>query len=64
MMAMRDPVHQPCRHDDFGLFWTVFVLTRPLGATAGDYLSELESEGGLGYGTVGSSIVLASVLSG
>jgi uncharacterized membrane-anchored protein len=44
------------------LFWIAFVLTRPLGATMGDLLTKPFEMGGLGFGTVGSSIVLAAVL--
>lgn len=44
------------------LFWIAFVLTRPFGATLGDVLTKPHAKGGLGYGTVGSSIVLLSIL--
>ena len=44
------------------LFWIAFVLTRPLGATAGDFFSKPVAKGGLGYGTVGASLILAAVL--
>jgi uncharacterized membrane-anchored protein len=44
------------------LFWIAFVLTRPFGATFGDLLTKLPEKGGLGFGTVGSSIVLATIL--
>jgi uncharacterized membrane-anchored protein len=44
------------------LFWVAFVLTRPFGATLGDVLTKPHEKGGLGYGTVGSSIVLLSIL--
>ncbi|MEU8590855.1 hypothetical protein AB0C59_28215 [Streptomyces sp. NPDC048664] len=44
------------------LFWIAFVLTRPLGATAGDFLTKPAAKGGLDLGTVGSSAVLATVL--
>ncbi|MFF3666333.1 COG4705 family protein [Microtetraspora malaysiensis] len=44
------------------LFWTAFVLTRPLGATVGDFFSKPVVKGGLGYGTIGSSLVLVGVL--
>lgn len=30
-----------------GLFWAAFILTRPLGATVGDYLDKPVSDGGL-----------------
>ncbi|MDZ4829546.1 MAG: hypothetical protein SGJ09_05020 [Phycisphaerae bacterium] len=45
-----------------GLFWAAFVLTRPLGATMGDVLTKTPEQGGLGFGTIGSSAVLAVVL--
>jgi uncharacterized membrane-anchored protein len=44
------------------LFWLAFVLTRPFGATFGDLLTKSHEKGGLDFGTVGSSIVLASIL--
>ncbi|WP_173094425.1 COG4705 family protein [Actinomadura verrucosospora] len=44
------------------LFWIAFVLTRPLGATTGDFFSKPVAKGGLGYGTIGASLILAAVL--
>ncbi|MFJ6893946.1 hypothetical protein [Streptomyces hokutonensis] len=44
------------------LFWIAFVLTRPLGATAGDFLTKPTAKGGLDLGTAGSSAVLLTVL--
>ncbi len=44
------------------LFWIAFVLTRPFGATLGDVLTKMPDKGGLGFGTVGSSAILAAVL--
>jgi len=44
------------------LFWIAFVLTRPFGATFGDLLTKPISKGGLNFGTIGSSIFLASIL--
>ncbi|MEU5088453.1 hypothetical protein [Streptomyces sp. NPDC021356] len=46
------------------LFWIAFVLTRPLGATAGDFLTKPVAKGGLDLGTAGSSAVLLAVLFG
>lgn len=46
------------------LFWFAFVLTRPLGATAGDFLTKPVAKGGLDLGTAGSSAVLLAVLFG
>ena len=44
------------------LFWIAFVLTRPFGATLGDVLTKSRSQGGLNFGTLGSSAVLVSIL--
>ena len=44
------------------LFWIAFVLTRPFGATLGDVLTKTKEQGGLDFGTIGSSLVLASIL--
>jgi uncharacterized membrane-anchored protein len=44
------------------LFWVAFVLTRPFGATFGDLLTTPIARGGLNFGTVGSSVVLGSLL--
>ena len=44
------------------LFWVAFVLTRPFGATLGDFLTKPHEKGGLDFGTVGSSAVLGGVL--
>ena len=44
------------------LFWLAFVLTRPFGATFGDLLTKTTEKGGLNLGTMGSSLVLGSIL--
>ena len=44
------------------LFWIAFVLTRPFGATFGDLLTKTPAQGGLGFGTIGSSAILAGLL--
>jgi uncharacterized membrane-anchored protein len=44
------------------LFWPAFVLTRPLGAAAGDFLTKPVDEGGLGWGTLGASLTLLLLL--
>jgi uncharacterized membrane-anchored protein len=44
------------------LFWIAFFLTRPFGATFGDVLTKTNEQGGLGFGTIGSSLILASIL--
>ena len=45
-------------------FWIAYILTRPLGASLGDFLSQPRKDGGLGLGTVGTSaIFLVTILS-
>ncbi|MEQ1545333.1 hypothetical protein [Methyloglobulus sp.] len=44
------------------LFWFAFVLTRPFGATFGDLLTKPLAKGGLGFGTIRSSAILAILL--
>lgn len=44
------------------LFWFAFVLTRPFGATFGDLFTKSVEKGGLGLGTVESSIILVAIL--
>ncbi|MEW2489225.1 hypothetical protein [Streptomyces sp. NPDC048411] len=44
------------------LFWIAFVLTRPLGATVGDFLTKPVAKGGLDLGTAGSSVALLALL--
>lgn len=46
------------------LFWIAFVLTRPLGATVGDFLTKPVAKGGLDLGTAGSSAALLALLVG
>ena len=50
------------RIDRVLLFWIAFVLTRPFGATFGDLLTKPAEKGGLDFGTVGSSAILAGLL--
>src|SRR5438067_11614166 len=44
-------------------FWVAYILTRPLGASLGDFLSQARKDGGLGLGTtVTSALFLATIL--
>ena len=44
------------------LFWTAFILTRPLGATLGDLLTKPIANGGLNLSRFTSSFVLAVIM--
>jgi uncharacterized membrane-anchored protein len=43
-------------------FWLAYVLTRPLGASIGDYLASPTEEGGIGLGTNLTSIIFLSTI--
>jgi len=43
-------------------FWLAYILTRPLGASLGDLLSQSRPNGGMGLGTVGTSLVFLAVI--
>ena len=43
-------------------FWLAYVLTRPLGASIGDLLSQPVKNGGLGFGTVGTTIAFITTI--
>jgi uncharacterized membrane-anchored protein len=46
------------------LFWTAFILTRPLGAVVGDFLDKPLSKGGLELSRVGASVALGLAIVG
>jgi uncharacterized membrane-anchored protein len=44
-------------------FWLAYILTRPLGASIGDYLSQAPADGGIGLGTTTTSgLFLVAIL--
>lgn len=43
-------------------FWAVYVLTRPLGASIGDLLSQDKKVGGFGLGTTATSFIFLSLI--
>ena len=44
------------------LFWTAFILTRPLGAVIGDFLDKPVADGGLALGRYSASAILALLI--
>jgi uncharacterized membrane-anchored protein len=44
------------------LFWTAFILTRPLGATVGDFLDKPRSDGGLAFSRPIASAIIAAFI--
>lgn len=43
-------------------FWLAYILTRPLGASFGDLLSQSRADGGLGLGTTSTSVAFLVVI--
>ena len=46
------------------LFWTAFILTRPLGAVVGDFLDKPLNAGGLALSRYSASVVLLALIAG
>lgn len=43
-------------------FWIAYILTRPFGASLGDFLSQSRHNGGLGLGTTGTSALFLIII--
>jgi uncharacterized membrane-anchored protein len=43
-------------------FWLAYILTRPLGANLGDFLASPRDEGGLGLGTLITSVLFLAAI--
>lgn len=43
-------------------FWVAYILTRPLGASVGDFLAKPVIAGGLGWGTVNTSLLFLGAI--
>ncbi|MBC9250726.1 hypothetical protein A9179_10605 [Pseudomonas alcaligenes] len=54
--------HYVFRLNVVATFWIAYVLTRPFGASMGDWLSHSIRKGGLGLGTVGTSAVFVVII--
>jgi uncharacterized membrane-anchored protein len=54
--------HYRFKIDGVLAFWIAYVLTRPLGASIGDLLSQATKDGGIGIGTTVTSAVFLSTI--
>jgi uncharacterized membrane-anchored protein len=43
-------------------FWLAYILTRPMGASVGDYLAQPQADGGLGLGTTTTSLIFLGAI--
>lgn len=59
LIALVAAAHYLTNLPDSLLFWSAYVLTRPLGATLGDILTKPHPEGGLALGRITSSLAIA-----
>ncbi len=50
------------RLDSVLMFWIAYILTRPLGASIGDYLSQTPKDGGLGLGPTMTTLLFVSAI--
>jgi uncharacterized membrane-anchored protein len=57
-LAIVVALHAATRVSRTALFWAAFILTRPLGATVGDYLDKPVADGGLALSRYTASAVL------
>ncbi len=48
--------------NEVAAFWIAYVLTRPMGASVGDYLSQPTQNGGLGLGTTTTSLIFLGAI--
>lgn len=64
LIAVVAVLHIRTRLNTVMTFWIAYILTRPLGASIGDYLSQSHDAGGLSLGTIGTSVLfLVTILS-
>ena len=56
--------HRVLRLGPIVAFWIAYVLTRPLGASIGDELSQTRHDGGLALGTTVTSLIFLSAILG
>ena len=62
MLAIISGLYLIKRVNRTALFWTAFILTRPLGAVVGDFLDKPLDHGGLALGRFSASAVLIALI--
>jgi uncharacterized membrane-anchored protein len=50
--------------DAVACFWVAYILTRPLGASIGDLLSQSTADGGFGLGATTTSVLFLTIITG
>jgi uncharacterized membrane-anchored protein len=62
LIAMTALAYYAFKIDGVLAFWIAYVLTRPLGASMGDLLSQTPQDGGIGLGTTATSAIFLFVI--
>ena len=62
VIALITFAHYKLRLSAIVAFWAAYILTRPLGASFGDYLAQPTDSGGLGLGTTITSIIFLTLI--
>ncbi len=62
LIALITFTHLVLKLDAVLAFWIAYILTRPLGASIGDGMSQPRKLGGLGLGTTGTSVIFLVVI--
>ncbi len=63
LIALVYALHRFTKIDAILAFWLGYILTRPLGASVGDFLAKPIADGGIGWGTINTSLLfLAAIL--
>jgi uncharacterized membrane-anchored protein len=62
MIALVAFAHFRLRMGPVLAFWIAYILTRPLGASIGDWMSQPSADGGLGLGTTVTSVIFLSTI--
>ncbi|MCB1740152.1 MAG: hypothetical protein KDK91_07275 [Gammaproteobacteria bacterium] len=62
LIALTAAAHFKLRMNGILAFWVAYILTRPLGASVGDLLSQPVADGGLALGTVVTSGLFLSII--
>lgn len=64
LIAVIAVAHLRFRLNAVAAFWAAYILTRPLGASLGDLLSQPRSNGGIGVGTTWTSALFLTTITG
>lgn len=62
LIALITLSHYGFRVNAVAAFWAAYIITRPLGASLGDLLTQSKDDGGLGLGTTGVNIAFFVVI--